>query len=156
VRGVQHDDVLSVAGFIGHTGFDGARWPRDHAPGCAQPSPANAPATRTGVRALPSSTVGVACMKIIVWNIPESCSEQEVRDFLTSELGHYAKDIEVHEQGTSNAYANIEVDAEESYVADMIARQFNGKMLGGVALQVSAVPFDDEESPHKKDQSNGV
>ena len=35
-------------------------------------------------------------MKIIVWNIPQSCSEQEVRDFLGHELGHYAKDIEVY------------------------------------------------------------
>ncbi|SIT44238.1 conserved hypothetical protein [Paraburkholderia piptadeniae] len=86
-------------------------------------------------------------MKIIVWNIPESCSEQEVRDFLGRELGHYAKEIEVFEQGTPNAYANVDVDADEPYVADVIARQFNGKLLGGVPLQVSAVPFGSNETP---------
>jgi len=86
-------------------------------------------------------------MKIIVWNIPESCPAQEVRDFLGRELGHYAKDIEVFEEGTPNAYANVEVDADEAYVADVIAQQVNGKLLGGVALQVSAVPFDEDEAP---------
>ncbi|HWT36007.1 MAG TPA: RNA-binding protein [Paraburkholderia sp.] len=86
-------------------------------------------------------------MKIIVWNIPESCSEQEVRDFLGRELGHYAKDIEVFEQGTSNAYAKVDVDADDAYIADVIAQQFNGKHLGGVSLQVSAVPFGGDEAP---------
>lgn len=87
-------------------------------------------------------------MKIIVWNIPEACSEQEVRSFLEHELGHYAKEIEVCEQGTSNAHAKIEVAAEEPYIADVIAQQINGKLLGGTALQVSADPFGgEEESP---------
>jgi hypothetical protein len=89
-------------------------------------------------------------MKIIVWNIPESCSEQAVRDFLGHELGHYAKEIEVFEQGTPNAYAKVDVDAEEAYVADEIAREFNGKMFDGVALQVSAVPFGGDETPPQR------
>ncbi|MBN3762908.1 RNA-binding protein [Burkholderia sp. Ac-20365] len=89
-------------------------------------------------------------MKIIVWNIPESCSEQEVRDFLSHELGHYAKDIEVFEPGTSNAYAKVDVEADEAYVAEVIAQQFNGKQLGGVSLQVSAVPFGGDETPPRK------
>jgi hypothetical protein len=89
-------------------------------------------------------------MKIIVWNIPESCSEQEVLDFLGHELGHYAKDIEVFELGTSNAYAKVDVEADEAYVAEVIAQQFTGKQLGGVALQVSAVPFGGDEAPPRK------
>jgi len=89
-------------------------------------------------------------MKIIVWNIPETCSEQEVRDFLSHELGHYAKDIEVFEQGTSNAYAKVDVEADEAYVAEVIAQQFNGKQLDGVPLQVSAVPFGGDETPPRK------
>jgi hypothetical protein len=80
-------------------------------------------------------------MNLTVWNIPESCSEQQVREFLKAELGHYAKQITVYEPGTSNAYANVELDAEIPYVGDVIAQQVQGKLLDGVSLQVSVSPL---------------
>ncbi len=86
-------------------------------------------------------------MNLVVWNIPEACTEHEVREFLETELGHYAKLITVFEVGTSNAYAQVEVDADVPYVGDMIARQLQGKHLGGVALQVSATLLGDEGKP---------
>ena len=86
-------------------------------------------------------------MNLTVWNIPESCSEQEVRDFLEHELGHYAKSITVYEPGTSNTYALVELDADVPYIGDVIARQVHGKHLGGVALQASASLFGDEPPP---------
>ena len=54
------------------------------------------------------------------------------------------------EQGTSNAYAKVDVEADEAYVAEVIAQQFNGKQLDGVPLQVSAVPFGGDETPPRK------
>ena len=80
-------------------------------------------------------------MNLIVWNIPEACSEQQVREFLEAELGHYAKQVTVYEQGTSNAYANVELNADIPYVGDVIAQQVQGKLLEGVALQVSVSPL---------------
>jgi hypothetical protein len=89
-------------------------------------------------------------MNLIVWNIPETCSEQDVREFLQHELGHYAKNVTVFEQGTSNAYANVELNAEVPYVGDVIAQQVHGKLLCGVALQASATPFDEKPAPPRK------
>ncbi|MFC0402039.1 RNA-binding protein [Paraburkholderia rhizosphaerae] len=86
-------------------------------------------------------------MNLIVWNIPQTCSEQEVREFLQHELGHYAKNVIVHEQGTSNAYAHVELNADVPYVGDVIAQQVHGKLLGGVALQASVMPFDEKPAP---------
>jgi hypothetical protein len=86
-------------------------------------------------------------MNLVVWNIPEASTEQEVRDFLEAELGRLAKKILVYELGTSNAYAQVEVDADVPYVGDMIARALQGKHLGGVALQVSASLFGEEGKP---------
>jgi hypothetical protein len=89
-------------------------------------------------------------MYLIVWNIPERCSEHDVREFLQHELGHYAKNITVFEQGTSNAYANVELNAEVPYVGDVIAQQVHGKLLCGVALQASVTPFDEKPAPPPK------
>jgi hypothetical protein len=86
-------------------------------------------------------------MNLIVRNIAESCSEQEVRDFLEQELGHYAKNIEVTDAGKPGAYATVELDADVPYVGDVIARQIHGKQLGGQALEASADLFSDDESP---------
>jgi len=86
-------------------------------------------------------------MHITVWNVPESCSEQEVRDFFAHELGHYAKSVTVYEAGTPNAHADLELDSDVPYVADTIARELQSRRLRGVALRVSAAPFDAEESP---------
>ncbi|MGF6771464.1 hypothetical protein P3T18_003951 [Paraburkholderia sp. GAS199] len=83
-------------------------------------------------------------MNLIVRNIAESCSEQEVRDFLKQELGHYAKHIEVVNVGKPDAYAAVELDANVPYVGDVIARQIHGKQLGGLALEASADLFSDE------------
>jgi hypothetical protein len=83
-------------------------------------------------------------MNLIVWNIPETCSEQDVRAFLQHELGHYAKNVTVCEQGTPNAYAHVELNADVPYVGDVIAQQVHGKLLCGVALQASATPFDEK------------
>ena len=91
-------------------------------------------------------------MNVRVWNIAESCSEQEVREFLQHELGHYAKSVTVYEAGTANAYAIAELNADLPYIGDVIAQQLHGKLLGGVALQASAAPFGDEPDPrHKQD-----
>ncbi|HEY4350134.1 MAG TPA: RNA-binding protein [Paraburkholderia sp.] len=89
-------------------------------------------------------------MNLIVWNIPQTCSEQDVREFLQHELGHYAKTVTVYEQGTSNAYANVELNADVPYVGDVIAQQVHGKHLCGVALQASATPFDENPTPPKR------
>jgi hypothetical protein len=83
-------------------------------------------------------------MNLIVRNIAQSCSEQEVREFLKHELGHYAKHIEVVDIGEPGAYATVELDAEAPYVGDVIARQIHGKHLGGQALEASADLFSDE------------
>jgi hypothetical protein len=83
-------------------------------------------------------------MNLTVRNIPESCSEQEVRDFLKKELGHYAADVAVYEVGTPNAYAVVELDADEPYVGEVIARQMQGLHLNGAALEASSPLFGDE------------
>ncbi|WJF91078.1 RNA-binding protein [Paraburkholderia bonniea] len=86
-------------------------------------------------------------MNLMVWSIPESCSEQQVQEFLSHELGHYAKRIVVYKVGTPGAYAQVELDASIPYVGDMIARQIQGKLLGGVSLQASTSLFDDGPPP---------
>ncbi|WP_322016022.1 RNA-binding protein [Paraburkholderia sp. J12] len=83
-------------------------------------------------------------MHITVWNVPETCSEQEVCDFFKRELGHYAKDVTVYDVGTPNAHADIELHADVPYVAEAVARELQGRHLAGVPLQVSAMPFDGE------------
>ncbi|MFM0742017.1 RNA-binding protein [Paraburkholderia xenovorans] len=83
-------------------------------------------------------------MNLIVRNIGQSCSEQEVRDFLKHELGHYAKNIDVVDAGKPEAYATVELDANVPYVGDVIARQIHGKQLGGSTLEASADLFSDE------------
>jgi hypothetical protein len=84
-------------------------------------------------------------MHLTVWNVPETCSEQEVRDFIQRELGHYAKAVTVYDVGTPNAHADIEFDSEVPYVGEAIARELQGRHLAGVALRVSAAPFNGEE-----------
>jgi hypothetical protein len=83
-------------------------------------------------------------MNLIVRNIAQSCSEQEVREFLKHELGHYAKNVEVTDAGKPGAYATVELNAEVPYVGDVIARQIHGKQLGGQTLEASADLFSDE------------
>lgn len=85
-------------------------------------------------------------MNLIVRNIAESCSEQEVREFLKHELGHYAKHVEVVDAGKPSAYATVELNAEP-YVGEVIARQIHGKHLGGLALEASADLFSDDTPP---------
>jgi hypothetical protein len=46
--------------------------------------------------------------------------------------------------GTPGAYATIELDADVPYVGDVIARQIQGKHLGGQPLEASADLFSDE------------
>lgn len=89
-------------------------------------------------------------MNLIVWNIPERCTEQQVRDFLAHELGRYAKDIAVYEAGTGNAYARVELEAETRYAGEAIASQLQGRQLEGVALRVSAAPFDEDDPEHRR------
>jgi hypothetical protein len=83
---------------------------------------------------------------LTVWNVPASCSEQDVRDFFTRELGHYAKGVTVYDVGTPHAHADLELDANVPYVAEVVARQLQGRHLAGVALQVSADPFEGESA----------
>jgi hypothetical protein len=83
-------------------------------------------------------------MNLTVRNIPESCSEREVRDFLKKELGHYAAEVAVYEVGTPNAYAVVELDADEPYVGEVIARQMQGLHLNGAVLEASSPLFGDE------------
>jgi hypothetical protein len=83
-------------------------------------------------------------MNLIVRNIAQSCSEQQVLDFLKHELGHYAKNVEVIDAGKPGAYAIAELDADVPYVGEVIARQIHGKHLGGQALEASADLFTDE------------
>ena len=70
-----------------------------------------------------------------------------MREFFERELGHYAKGVTVYDAGTSNAHADLELDSDVPYVADAVARELQGRRLAGVALRVSAAPFDEEESP---------
>jgi hypothetical protein len=86
-------------------------------------------------------------MNLFVRNIAESCSEQEVREFLEHELGHYAKSVTVHEIGTPKAYATVELETDGPYVGEVIARQLQGKHLGGIALTASSELFDEEDPP---------
>ncbi|NLP65890.1 hypothetical protein [Paraburkholderia sacchari] len=83
-------------------------------------------------------------MHLTVWNVPETCSEEEVRDFVKRELGHYAKGVTVYDVGTSNAHADIELDSDVPYVGEAVARELQSRRLAGVALRVSAAPFDGE------------
>lgn len=83
-------------------------------------------------------------MNLTVRNIAESCSEQDVREFLKRELGHYAKHVEVVDAGKPGAYATVELDADVPYVGDVIARQIQGKQLGGQQLEASTDLFSDE------------
>ncbi|MBB5421307.1 hypothetical protein QF000_003061 [Paraburkholderia atlantica] len=89
-------------------------------------------------------------MNLTVRNIAESCSEQDVREFLTRELGHYAKHVEVVDAGKPSAYATVELDASVPYVGDVIARQIHGKHLGGQPLEASADLFSDEPPPEQR------
>ncbi|EDZ99478.1 conserved hypothetical protein [Burkholderia sp. H160] len=83
-------------------------------------------------------------MNLTVRNIAESCSEQEVREFLKRELGHYAKHVEVVDAGKPGAYATVELDGIVPYVGEVIARQIHGKHLGGLPLEASADLFSDK------------
>jgi hypothetical protein len=85
-------------------------------------------------------------MNLFVRNIAESCSEQEVREFLEHELGHYAKSVTIHEIGTPNAYATVELKTDGPYVGEVIARQLQGKHLRGIPLASSEL-FDEEDPP---------
>jgi hypothetical protein len=86
-------------------------------------------------------------MNLFVWNIPESSTEQEVREFLEHELGHYAKSVTVNEVGTSKAHATVELHSDGPYIGEVIARQLQGKLLGGSALEVSSELFGGQEPP---------
>ena len=86
-------------------------------------------------------------MNLFVRNIAESCSEQQVREFLEHELGHYAKCVTVHEVGTPEAYATVELKTDGPYVGEVIARQLQGKHLGGIPLEASSELFDEEDPP---------
>ncbi len=86
-------------------------------------------------------------MNLIVRNIAESCSEQEVREFLKRELGHYAKSVEVVDAGKPSAYATVALDADVPYVGEVIARQIHGKQLGGLTLEASADLFSEDAPP---------
>ncbi|MFC5428778.1 RNA-binding protein [Paraburkholderia denitrificans] len=83
-------------------------------------------------------------MHLTVWNVPESCSEQDVREFFVRELGHYAKGVTVYDAGTPNAHADLELNADIPYIAEAVARELQGRRFAGVALRVSAQPFDGE------------
>jgi len=83
-------------------------------------------------------------MNLTVRNIPESCTEAEVREFLKKELGHYAVDVAVYGAGTPNAYAVVELDANVPYVGEVIARQMHVLHLKGVTLEASSPLFGDE------------
>jgi hypothetical protein len=89
-------------------------------------------------------------MNLTVRNIAESCSEQDVREFLKRELGHYAKHVEVVDAGKPSAYATVELDASVPYVGDVIARQIHGRHLGGKPLEASADLFSDDEPPARQ------
>jgi hypothetical protein len=83
-------------------------------------------------------------MHLTVWNLPESCSEQEVRDFFERELGHYAKGVTVYDAGTPNAHADLELHADVPYAAEAAAKELQGRRFAGITLRVSATPFDDD------------
>ncbi|MEM5329530.1 RNA-binding protein [Paraburkholderia sp. JHI2823] len=89
-------------------------------------------------------------MHVTVWNVPETCSEQDVRSFFERELGHYAKGVTVYDVGTPNAHADLELDSEVPYVADAVARELQTRRLAGVALRVSATPFEGEAQPPRR------
>jgi hypothetical protein len=82
-------------------------------------------------------------MNLFVRNIAESCSEQEVREFLEHELGHYVKSVSVYEIGTPKAYATVELETDGPYVGEVL----QGKHLGGIPLTASSELFDEEDPP---------
>lgn len=86
-------------------------------------------------------------MNLFVRNIAESCSEQQVREFLEHELGHYAKSVTVHEVGTPEAYATVELKTDGPYVGEVIARELHGKHLAGLPLEVTSELFREKEPP---------
>lgn len=92
-------------------------------------------------------------MHLTVWNVPETCSEQDVRDFFERELGHYAKSVTVYDAGTSNAHADLELDSEVPYVGETVARELQSRRLAGVALRVSAAPFESEADDEHRRQA---
>jgi hypothetical protein len=88
-------------------------------------------------------------MNLFVWNIAE-CSEQEVREFLEHELGHYAKSVTVFEVGTPKAYATVELKTDGPFIGDVIARQLQGKRLKGIPLAASGELFGEQQSPEQQ------
>ncbi|RFU44860.1 RNA-binding protein [Paraburkholderia sp. DHOC27] len=80
-------------------------------------------------------------MNLFVWNFPESSTEQQVREFLEHELGHYAKRVTVQDAGTPKAYATVDLASDGSYVGEVIAQQLQGKIFAGARLQASPELF---------------
>jgi hypothetical protein len=89
-------------------------------------------------------------MNLFVWNIPEASTEQEVREFLEHELGHYAKSVTVNEAGTPRAHATVELLSDGPYIGEVIARELQHKLLRGARLEVSAELFGGQEPSSKE------
>ncbi|AET91583.1 hypothetical protein [Caballeronia cordobensis] len=62
-------------------------------------------------------------MNLLVWNLPHRCAARDVRRFLEHELGHYARDIEIHGAGTAQAYATATLATDVPYIGEAIAQK---------------------------------
>ena len=77
-------------------------------------------------------------MNLLVWDLPQRCAARDVRRFLESELGHYARDIEVHGAGTSDAYATARLATDVPYIGEAIAQRLCHLRLFNVPLRARA------------------
>lgn len=77
-------------------------------------------------------------MNLLVWNLPPRSSARDVRRFLEHELGDYVSDIEVHEAGTSHAYATARLATDVPYIGEAIAQQLCQRRLMDAPLRARA------------------
>jgi hypothetical protein len=68
-------------------------------------------------------------MNLLLWNLPRRTSAREVRRFLEHELGDYVSDIEVHDAGTSHAYATATLAIDVPYIGEAMAQRLCQRRL---------------------------
>jgi hypothetical protein len=77
-------------------------------------------------------------MNLLVWNLPRRSSARDVRRFLQDELGDYVSDIEVHDAGTTHAYATARLATEIPYIGEAIAQRLCQRRLHDEPLRARA------------------
>jgi hypothetical protein len=77
-------------------------------------------------------------MNLLIWNLPRRSSARDVRRFLEDELGEYASDIEVHDAGTSHAYATVKLATDAPYIGEAIAQKLCRRRLNDEPVRARA------------------